>query len=311
MAAIIPAAALSGASRQLRRPGAAAVVAVPAAVIASPPSAPVASPVIAPPPSAPVAPPVITPPPPPAPVAPPVITPPPPPAPVAPQPSDLQRQAVLLDEQAEALRLRAQALTTAEAELDQRQAELERREQQLQAGQRELAEEAAAIKADAERRGLAQGQQQGEREAQEAVRGQVERLSGVVRALQQSKRTLLEENQDMLVEIAFAAVCRVLGTQLVSRDGIAAMVGGLVDGEHALDRITVRLHLRDAELMTAEAGDADPRLMFQADAGIELGGCIVDSPRGTLDARLELQLHQLRAALADVRRQQSKSEAPI
>jgi flagellar assembly protein FliH len=277
MAAIIPAAPVSGTSRQLRRPGVAAVVAAPLA------------------PAAPVAPAVAV----------------EPVAPVAAQLSDVQREAVVLQAQAERLRERQDELAAATAALTQRQAELELREQQVQAAQRQLNEEVAAIKEDAERRGLALGRQQGEQDAQEAVRGQVERLNGVVQALQQSKRSVLEENQDMLAEIAFAAVCRVLGAHAASRDGVRAMIDSLVDHEQAQHKMTVRLHPHDLALLSASADRIDPRLSFQADAGIELGGCIIDSPRGTLDARLELQLAHLRDALVAVRKQHSKFEAPI
>lgn len=218
-----------------------------------------------------------------------------------------REQAILAQEQA--LAQQGQDMTKQRDQAAQQLAELAEREQQLQAAQQRLQDEADGIRAEAERRGHQQGLEQGEREANEAVAAQVERLNGVTQSLLQSRRALLDEHEDMLVEVSFAAVCRVLGSQAASRDGLAAMVRSLIDGVHAPETLVVRVHPQDLPLL--QDGAVDARLGFQADAGIELGGCIVDGPRGTLDARLELQLQHLRETLVQVRKQQARREVPV
>lgn len=283
MAAIIRAPALAGGSRQLRRPGA---IPVAEAVAVAPAQAPV-EPVL---------------------------------APAAPAPQEVLRrielQAGQLREREAAaqavqdeLALQREQMAHQQQQLAQQQAELAAREQALQAAQQRLQDEAEEVRAEAGRRGHQQGLEQGEREAGAAVATQVERLNAVTQALTQSRRAALEEQQDLLVETAFTAVCRVLGTQAASRAGMESMVRSLTDGAHGPESLVVRVHPLDLPLM--QGGALDPRLAFQGDAGVELGGCIVDGPRGTLDARLELQLQHLRETLMQVRRQHTQLEAPV
>ena len=294
MAQIIRAAAISAVSRQLRRPGVPATAAqamgaatIPAAAVAGPaalPAAPI-TPVV----------PVLS-------VA--------PVQPELPQSPQLPERAELMTQAAELLR-EQQALDAAQARLAQENQQLTLQRQELQAAQQQLQDEAAQLKSDAERLGHEEGRQQALRDAAEASGAQVARLNAVVHALSQSKRALLDENQDLLVEIAFAAVCRVLGTAAATRSGLASMVGELIAAERDPETLRVRVHPQDLEQLSDGASGLDPRLVFLADSGIELGGCMIDGARGTLDARLELQLQHLRAALTLVRQQRNQNEAPV
>ncbi|MRW94173.1 hypothetical protein GJ699_29790 [Duganella sp. FT80W] len=276
MATIIQAPAMAANSRQLRRPGAAAAAAQ--ADVALAPVAPVASAVT---------------------VSPEV------------RQDALARQERQLRDQAELLREREQALDAATSRVAQRETELRQLEQQLAARQQQLDDGSAAAYTEAERRGEQQGRQRGEQEARDAVAAQVGRLNALVQTLQQARRKLLDENEDMLVEIAFTAICRMLGSQAVRREAMLSMISSLLEGAHAQDKLTVRLHAQDAALLAQDSDGLDARLSLQADTGIELGGCLLDSVHGTLDARLEIQLQHLRETLLLARRQRDELEAPI
>ena len=216
-----------------------------------------------------------------------------------------------LAEDAQLLRRDQEALKAHADQLARQQAELTEREQQLASARQALTDDAEDIRAQAESRGHAAGLERGERAAGEAVSAQVERVSALVQALSQARRALLEENQDMLVEIAFAATCRMLGRHAATRAGLESMVLGLIENERELDKLSVRLHPQDARQL-AEAGAAlDPRVAIEADASVELGGCLVDSGRGTLDARLDRQLRHLREALTAVRNERGQFEVPV
>jgi len=302
MATIIRAPAMAGGSRQLRRPG---VMPVAETVAVAPTPASV-EPLRAPGEAAP------------APQAPLASAVPAPQAPQAPEEflQQIARQAGQLREceaaaQAaqDALALQREQLARQQQQLAQQQAELAQREQALQEAQQRLRDEADEVRAEAGRRGHQQGLEQGEREAAAAVATQVERLNAVTQALTQSRRAALDEQQDLLVETAFTAICRMLGTQAASRAGMESMVRHLTDGAHAPESLVVRVHPLDLPLM--QGGVLDSRLAFEGDAGIELGGCIVDGPRGTLDARLDLQVQHLRETLTQVRRQHTQLEAPV
>ncbi len=281
---IIRAAALSGARWQLRRGSANAVVAAVSPVPAAP-SAPVPPAAERTPPSEPVATAIA-------------------PGPAAANPARLQLEI-------EQLQVRRQAL---ELEHVAALKQLEERQRELDSERFRLAEQAAEVLANAELRGFQQGQEQGERDAAEAGSAQIGRLASLVNAAGKARRQLLEENEDMLVEIAFAAICRMLGHSASTRSGLAAMVREQLQAGD-LTQLVVRVHPQDVPLLTQPVEDGidehAPPLQVKGDPSIELGGCMIDGPHGTLDARLELHLQQLRAVLLQVRSERSRNEVAL
>lgn len=154
---------------------------------------------------------------------------------------------------------------------------------------------------EAERRGLEAGAAQAQQVAEDLVQAQVARLQAAAATLQQAQSTLAPALQDDAVELAFAMVCRVLGEQAASRAGIGALLQVQLATLRERRDLTVRLHPADCALMAAAEVDGGAPLRYVPDAGVELGGCLIDSPAGTLDARLEYQLEQLRQALLQAR----------
>lgn len=277
MAAIIRAAVIAGAGRQLRREGdgAAAPASAPSPVPAAA-AAFIAAPVSA--------------------------------VPVA---DAVPGDAARLASEWALLRERQAELSRIEAQLKARGEQVATLERQLQATRQELDEGRAQTLADAEQRGLALGREQAEREVAEQITAQGERINVVLAALSQSRRKALDEHEDMLVEIVFTAVCRILGATAATRDAVAAVVRALVDVERQPAQLRVRLHPHDLALLEQGRSGLDPRLVLQADSGIGMGGCQIEGPDGTLDARLELQVQQLRATLLAVRGAADKNEVPV
>jgi flagellar assembly protein FliH len=284
---IIRAAAVSNVGRRLRRHGAppAAVASAAAPAVAARPAdgAPIATVAVAPLVVAPADPATA--------------------APAAAQPGVADRMAELACAEAQ-LRQRQDEQAATGLLLARREEELAGREMQLEAGLRKLAADSAVALVEASTRGHREGLARGQGEAAaEAERG-LALINALLQGLGEAKDVLLEENEDVLVEIVFTALCRLLGESAASRAGVAAMVRLGVADEREPELLCVRLHPDDLALMTApdQAGPAlDPRLALRADAAIALGGCLVDGPRGSLDARLELQLQQLRGALLAAR----------
>ncbi len=238
------------------------------------------------------------------------------------QQAQLQEQQARLQEQQEQWRQQQaqwqeqQALLQEQqALLQEQQARVLEQQEQLAAARRQLDDECATALDSAAQRGHAQGLAQGADAARAQAEAQLERVNALVRALQQARQALLAGQEDLLVEIAFTAVCRVFGEQAAGAAGVAAMVQQMVGAARAPEQLCVRLHPADLALLTGPDGLAghglDPALALRADAGIALGGCLVDGPRGTLDARLEWQVEQLRQALLATRRQRATAEAAL
>jgi flagellar assembly protein FliH len=158
--------------------------------------------------------------------------------------------------------------------------------------------ELAELRAEAERRGYAAGHEKGEADARRELQSRIERFQGMAEQLAEARAGVLAEAEDGVVELAFAALCRILGEQAASREGVLAMVARCTAGAREREQVGVRLHPDDFALL-GEATAHQAR--FSPDPGIALGGCIVDSSTGALDARLETQLARLAETLLAVR----------
>lgn len=185
---------------------------------------------------------------------------------------------------------------------------------------------ARAAREAGQHQGLEQGRLEGreagrreiEREAQEARAAAVARLALLDRLLETLPDELarrVEAAGDEMVALCHGVVCRILGEQLVTPQGIAhavrvaiAEVGrGELGGGQA--PIAIHLHPRDLRLLegddqvarwTVRAGSASsPAARWVADERVTPGGCIVRTGEGSLDARLETQFAALRKLLLD------------
>jgi flagellar assembly protein FliH len=172
----------------------------------------------------------------------------------------------------------------------------------LRAELRAAADASAETFADAQRRGMESGEkkglEQGERMAREQLQGQIERVQAVLAQVSQARAKLMDEAEDALVEIAFAAVCRILGEDGADQATLQRVVRETMSATREREQLVVRLHPDDAAWLEI---DGAPDVRVSADHGIALGGCMIDSASGTLDARFETQLALLAAALKTAR----------
>lgn len=120
--------------------------------------------------------------------------------------------------------------------------------------------------------------------------------------------------QDGVLEIAFAATTKLLGKVLVTRDGVAALVAEVL--KQVMDThkpVFVRLAAVDYRLLQEdplwlEHFNSVHEVQIVADHRVSVGGCIVESKAGLLDARLEVQLTRFMETLLEVRRQQQRKQ---
>ena len=132
---------------------------------------------------------------------------------------------------------------------------------------------------------------------------------GLGRALEYlSKVHLLREKmfanlEPQVVKLVFNIVEKVIGQQL--KDGDAAIIGVV---RQALDaalgqKITVRINPADFEKVKSQESlllskvDASKTVSFKEDDMVKMGGCVVESEVGTIDAQLETQIGAIKKAL--------------
>ena len=196
------------------------------------------------------------------------------------------------------------AVTHAEAPVDIGEPEPE--PQTYEDFQRQLGDELERMKQAAHERGYAEG----ERVAQEKVRAEyaaeIEALKAIVSSLRETLDQQIDGVGDIAAEVAFEAVTRMLGDGYVDRSGAAAVVREVV--RHAKDRsrLVIRVHPDDHEAVSACAEDVVRGLSsggvdVVADDRVSLGGCLLETPAGNLDGRLEIQMQQFRDALVSAR----------
>lgn len=164
--------------------------------------------------------------------------------------------------------------------------------------------------------GLAEGRKAGEetaareaRAAADVVAERLARLDGLLSGIPRAIEARLAMVGDDMVALCHGVICRILGNGITTRDGVAAAVrqaiadatGTASPAATGRSTLAVHLHPRDLQLLRGDNGapvlGEAMSVEWVADEGVGLGGCIVRSDEGSLDARLETQLAELRAAL--------------
>jgi len=148
--------------------------------------------------------------------------------------------------------------------------------------------------------GYREGLERGEREARAALAEEkallakeTERLRALAGSLGEALGRAIGGAEDAMVEIAFAAVCKVLGEAAASEEGVRAMVQQAMREVRAKENMVLRVAPADYERLARLSNGESGRLELVADERVALGGCLIETAGGTLDARLEVQLRQL------------------
>ena len=175
----------------------------------------------------------------------------------------------------------------------------------------------AAIEADLRRRlaaereqVLQQAVQDGVTEGRELGRAEwadrVAQLDALLGAAHEQFAAGVAGSEDLLVELAFEAVVKIIGHAAPTREGVQGIVREALKGLREREQLVIRLAPADVETirslraeMTRLAGSKG--LEIVADERIELGGCLIETAGGGLDARLETQMRRLHDLLLAAR----------
>ena len=161
--------------------------------------------------------------------------------------------------------------------------------------------------------GLREGRAQAADEVRQAVQravaeavlplqAQHERLQKIAQGAQESMATLLAAAEDDMVALCYETLCRLIGASAVGPEAVRAQLARLA-ALHGGTDLVLHVHPQDAELL--ERGPAGA-FTWVADIEVGLGGCILKSSRGALDARLETMLSACKATLLEARARRSQ-----
>jgi flagellar assembly protein FliH len=163
------------------------------------------------------------------------------------------------------------------------------------------------------------GRQQAERDARaahDAAEARLGRLDELLQGVSAELARRLEAAEDDMIALCHAAICRILGEEIVARDGAAQLVrqavreGGFVGAASRLGQLAIHVHPTDCAALEGNAmlaawlhqHSAAGVIRWVPDEQVKLGGCLVRSGEGTVDARLETQMTALQRMLAEGRK---------
>lgn len=159
---------------------------------------------------------------------------------------------------------------------------------------------------------LRQRLQQVHAEAQAQHADEHQRLQALLQNLPQQLLDYLADAEDDMLALVFEVVTRILGDEAANLPGLRAQLQMRLKAWHGRELLSLHLHPDDLELLQHDeaslrslraAGFASERgtLRWVADPKVQLGGCMLRSAEGALDARLEVQLQALRQTLLATR----------
>ncbi|MCF1441338.1 FliH/SctL family protein [Ralstonia pseudosolanacearum] len=158
--------------------------------------------------------------------------------------------------------------------------------------------------------GLKEGRADGQLEAQAMARLTVDdrlrHLDQLLAALPAEMIKRLHQSEDEMAALCFEVICRIVGDAVKDPHAVRGMVRRAVQ---LASTQLVAIHVHPADLAGLQ-GDAELNawlarqraqegspVQWVADDRVELGGCMLRSPCGNLDARLETQLAAVREVM--------------
>lgn len=152
------------------------------------------------------------------------------------------------------------------------------------------------------------GYEEGLRLAKEQVLAEqakgTEAIGDLLQSLAKEHLQLIDLAEAAAVEIGFAAAVKIMGQASVDHSLVVAMVKQATELVSAREGLVVHLSASDFRLIESlqihkpEVNELF-NLTFKINEQVGIGGCMIESRAGLLDARLELQIQELKRLLSE------------
>jgi flagellar assembly protein FliH len=162
----------------------------------------------------------------------------------------------------------------------------------------------AAAREEGRQEGLREGHARGREEGLETARKAATLLDKALRRVGDERQTLLAKAERDIVDLALAIASRVLRREVdVDRDLVTRVVPDALRRASPLEEVVVRVHPSDyAHIKSVPGLEASlgeiRHLVLVEDRRVSVGGCLVETGSGAIDARVETQLEEITRALA-------------
>lgn len=172
---------------------------------------------------------------------------------------------------------------------------------------------------EARQDGFAQGFQDGQEQAEVKVLEQYDQLLGDARTvLEQAyelKRQIIQESEPFLVELATAIAGKIIQQELsVNPQWVIDMTKGVLARKREKGTITLCVspkqfaYIRDARDELKLSVDSQAELEILPDSTIDDYGCVVRTAFGSVDARVDTQLKEIKLALQQLSMEMAEGE---
>lgn len=161
-------------------------------------------------------------------------------------------------------------------------------------------------KEEAYRAGFEDGRPEGLIEGKTHSQSEIERFQSIIKNLEAQWKDLLKNADLSLSELALAVAEKIIGSAVeVRKEPIKQAVGECLSYLQDKSRVIIKVHPDDLEVVRNHRNDwlesleGIQQLIVESDSTIALGGCIVETPIGDVDAQIEERLERLRLALIE------------
>jgi len=159
--------------------------------------------------------------------------------------------------------------------------------------------------------GLAQGRAQGESEAkqnmQQAVDEAVANAQSIVELAEQEAQNILAQADQQILELAIAIAGKILNQEIAENQmAVVPIIKAALDKVRDQERVVVRVNPENYSLVLAAKAEFSTSMNgyavidITADDSLKAGDCIVETPFGNVDARIDNQFEILKTVLRDI-----------
>ena len=147
---------------------------------------------------------------------------------------------------------------------------------------------------EAYREGMAEGRRQAEADLAHCCTA----MGQAVSALHEMRDKIMRESEGDLLELSMAVARKIIQQEIASdRTILARLVATAVNSAAGREDVVIRLNPDDYRLVAGSERLTDlaevRRMTLKPDENIPCGGCVVDTPMGEIDARIEAQLDEV------------------
>lgn len=169
--------------------------------------------------------------------------------------------------------------------------------------------EAANIRAQAQKEGFEQGLRDAQKESEADRQAALEQCQEILEEARRTKIKIMESSTADTVRIAMAVAKKIIATEVLTNPNIITNV--IREAIGFLDQasnIHVYVNPNEIEKVLADVADNQLNEIGQKelknelvpDKRVAVGGCVVESDSGIVDARLETRIEKVEQALQDV-----------